>query len=273
MHDYTPITELPGTLLNDEQMARICQRYRVAKQHAKARRVLEVACGAGMGLGLLAAEATSVAGLDYTQSVLTVAEAHYQDRFPLIRGDAQTLPFADRSFDLLVNFEAIYYLPDPRRFLREAWRVLAPGGTLLLCTSNPDWPHFAPGPLTTRYPTLPELDAWLAQGGFSEREYVGAFPVAAAGGLKQLVAPMRKLILQSGLVHPESALGAFLKRFAYGDLTPLPAELQLVDLARYPAMATLTTLTLPANRTDHTHRVLYAIARRGESIHMSRRDE
>ncbi len=259
-NDYTPITELPGTLLNNEQLARIRQRYQLAAWHAKDRRVLEVACGAGMGLGLLAATAKSLIGFDYTQQVLAVAQKHYDRRIALLGADAQQLPFATASFDLLVNFEAIYYLPDPLRFLRETWRVLAADGTLLLCTSNPDWPHFVPGLLTTVYPTVPELHAWLYQGGFQEIALYGAFPTITISGLKQFVTPLRKLILQSGIINPESAVGTRIRRFAYGRLTPLPAELRSDELQHNAPAATLTQL--PAGQADTTHRVLYALARR-----------
>jgi SAM-dependent methyltransferase len=259
-HDYTPITELPGTLLNNEQLARIKQRYQLATWHAKDRRVLEVACGAGMGLGLLAASAKSLTGFDYTQQVLAVAQSHYGRRVALLGADAQQLPFASASFDLLVNFEAIYYLPDPLCFLREAGRVLAVDGTLLLCTSNPDWPHFVPGSLTTAYPTVPDLYAWLDQCGFQEITIYGAFPTITTSGLKQFVTPLRKLILQSGIIDPESAFGTSIKRFAYGRLTPLPAELHTDELQHSAPEATLTQL--PTSQADTTHRVLYALARR-----------
>jgi ubiquinone/menaquinone biosynthesis C-methylase UbiE len=261
MHDYTPITELPGTLLNREQMARISQRYELAAWHAQDRRVLEVACGAGMGLGLLATSAKSVVGLDYTQQVLAVARQQYGNRMALLGGDAQQLPFANSSFDLLVNFEAIYYLPEPRHFLREAWRVLAEEGTLLICTSNPDWSHFVPGALTIHYPTAAELQRWLYECGFHEIALYGAFQTAATGQRQGLVASLRKRILQSGLIAPESHLGRAVKRLAYGRLIPLPAELQLETLPQQRPEATMVQLAV--SQTDTSHRVLYALARRG----------
>jgi SAM-dependent methyltransferase len=45
--------------------------------------------------------------------------------------DAQALPFADESFDVVVCQFGIMFLPDPVRGFRESFRVLAPGGTLL----------------------------------------------------------------------------------------------------------------------------------------------
>ena len=161
MHDFTSITEMPGSYLNAEQMMRITQRYHLAAALAQGKDVLEVACGAGIGLGVLQEAARSLAGCDYTLPVLTMAQAHYTQRVPLLCADAQALPFAAASFDLVLAFEAIYYLKQPQCFLREANRLLRKDGTLLIGTSNPDWPHFAAGQMSVHYPTLPELAALL----------------------------------------------------------------------------------------------------------------
>lgn len=50
--------------------------------------------------------------------------------------DAESLPFADQSFDTVIGAEMIYYLDHPERFLAEAHRALKPGGRLLLSSAN-----------------------------------------------------------------------------------------------------------------------------------------
>ena len=47
-------------------------------------------------------------------------------------GDAQSLPFGDESFDTVVCTLGLCSIPDERGAVREAWRVLRPGGRLLL---------------------------------------------------------------------------------------------------------------------------------------------
>jgi len=53
-----------------------------------------------------------------------------------VRGDAGRLPFDDRSFDAIVSTEAFHWFPDQGAALREFFRVLKPGGRLLLALVN-----------------------------------------------------------------------------------------------------------------------------------------
>lgn len=259
MQDFTTITETPGSGLNAEQLARILQRYQFAATLARDKDVLEVACGAGSGLGLLQQQARSLVGCDYTASVLQMAQAQYANRVPLVGADAQQLPFAAATFDLLLAFEAIYYLPQIALFLTEAQRVLRDDGVLLLCTSNPDWPPFVPGQMSVYYPNLPALATLLAAAGFSRTEFYGAFPLPdTRPPHKTLLATLRKYALRYPLFTADTALTRRLKQLAYGRLHPLPAELMAVD---GPDNAVTPALTLlPATAPDRRHRVLFAVA-------------
>lgn len=51
-----------------------------------------------------------------------------------LRGDAHTLPFRDASFDVVLCTEVLEHLPEPQRAIDEMFRVLTPGGQLLLTT-------------------------------------------------------------------------------------------------------------------------------------------
>jgi ubiquinone/menaquinone biosynthesis C-methylase UbiE len=53
-----------------------------------------------------------------------------------VHGDAQCLPFANGSFDLIVSCETIEHLPDVHAAIREMHRVTRPGGKLFLTTPN-----------------------------------------------------------------------------------------------------------------------------------------
>ena len=99
-------------------------RYHLASQFSSGKDVLEVACGAGIGLGYLAKRARKAVGGDYSESLLRCVQSHYRSRVPLLRLDAHQLPFGDGSFDTVLLFETIYYLAEPGKFLDECSRVL-----------------------------------------------------------------------------------------------------------------------------------------------------
>lgn len=260
--DFTTITETPGSGLNQEQLARITQRYRLGAALAQGKDVLEVACGAGIGLGVLQQAARSLVGCDYTLPVLQMAQAHYGQRVPLVGADAQRLPFADHSFDLVLSFEAIYYLNHIDWFLAESRRILRGDGVLLICTSNPDWPHFVAGQMSVHYPGLPEITGQLHSAGFQQVQAYGALPIQDASRRRSVMTALRKQVLQQKFYPIPPAITNIFKQLAYGQLTPLPAELTFVNTpTTHNAYNGLTSIS--TNETDQIHRVLFFVASKG----------
>ena len=101
-------------------------------------RVLDVACGTGIGARLAApaaGRAGLVVGLDLDQGMLSTARALGASAAgaPLrwCRGNAMTLPFGDGRLDYLLCLEGIQFLPDRAAGLCEMRRVLRPGGRLV----------------------------------------------------------------------------------------------------------------------------------------------
>ncbi len=102
-------------------------------------RALDLACGTGDIAFLLAGRGARVVGLDITPEMIALAHGKITPdtaRSPLDRpgavqflvGDMLSLPFPDRSFDLVTTGYGIRNVPDLARSLEEAWRVLRPGG-------------------------------------------------------------------------------------------------------------------------------------------------
>lgn len=177
--DYGSVTEQPGIKVTVEARAMLHTRYAYAARFCDGKDVLEVGCGAGMGAGLLAKGARLMVGGDFSDSLLRQAHRHYRDRIPFVRLDAHCLPFGDASLDVVILFEAIYYLRSPTHFLRECFRVLRSGGTLLLCSVNKEWPGFNPSPFSRNYVSAKELRQLLIDNHFEAESY-GAFPFAPA---------------------------------------------------------------------------------------------
>ncbi|MDW5325248.1 class I SAM-dependent methyltransferase [Plantactinospora sp. KLBMP9567] len=96
--------------------------------------VLEVAVGTGRNLGFYPRGIRHV-GVDLTPAMLAIAHDRAHDLgidVDLLVGDAQALPFVDASFDTAVCTLALNAIPDHRAAIAEMYRILRPGGRLLL---------------------------------------------------------------------------------------------------------------------------------------------
>lgn len=96
------------------------------------KRVLEIGCGRGVGMEiLLSLGAVHVTGFDLDPKMVTLAQervAKYSDRARVFVGDAETIDAPDASFDAVVDYGVIHYIPHWPQALKEVARVLKPGG-------------------------------------------------------------------------------------------------------------------------------------------------
>ena len=101
--------------------------------------ILDVGCGGGRTVSKLAAIATQghVCGIDYSEDSVAVSQktnARWIDigRVEIRQGTVSQLPFPDDVFDLVTAVETHYFWPDLAADTREVFRVLRPGGALIL---------------------------------------------------------------------------------------------------------------------------------------------
>ncbi|MGJ0508015.1 MAG: ArsR/SmtB family transcription factor [Methylocystis sp.] len=105
------------------------------------RSVLDLGAGAGRMLELFAPLAQQAVGVDLSTAMLAVARGRMEEtglrNVQLRQGDIYALPVERNSVDLAIMHQVLHYLDDPARALREAARVLAPGGRLLVVDFAP----------------------------------------------------------------------------------------------------------------------------------------
>lgn len=121
-----------GRIASGDQLS---YHYELALRHVNSRdRVLDVACGAGFGVRMIAGHCAKVVGVDLDElSIAEAREADVEDAGEYLVADATRMPFADGAFDVVLSFETLEHVP-ATSFLREVNRVLKQGGWLLLST-------------------------------------------------------------------------------------------------------------------------------------------
>ena len=108
-------------------------------------RVLEVGCGPGqLSIRLARAHSLDVTGLDLDLAMIERARANADREFVRVEGrpsfvvgDAASLPFPDRSFDMVVSTLSMHHWADPTAGMAEIHRVLRPGGRAFIWDLRP----------------------------------------------------------------------------------------------------------------------------------------
>jgi SAM-dependent methyltransferase len=111
----------------------------VAAELTGRERVLDLGCGTGHTTLAFAARCDHAEGLDLTVPMLEEGRRMAADRgaanIGFREGDAADLPYPDASFDVVTSRLSAHHYTRPEQAVREAARVLAPGGRLLLIDS------------------------------------------------------------------------------------------------------------------------------------------
>jgi len=251
--DYTTVTEIPGSKVTYEQLARTYARYRFASKFCKGKDVLEVACGSGLGLGYLAKTAKKVVGGDYTEGLLRVAQEHYSGNIGLLCLNAHELPFEHGSFDVIILYEAIYYLENPGEFIGECRRILRRGGLIIICTVNKDWSDFNPSPFSIQYFSVPELSALLEEHDLDVK-FFGDCPVVVDSVGGKITSAIKRVAVTLHLMPKTMKTKEIFKRIFFGKLLTLDAEID-DDIVEYVA-----PVSIPGNISNPQYKVLYAVA-------------
>ena len=98
-------------------------------------KVLDLGCGTGVILKEISSINSDVElfGLDLSENMIAKAAQRLGTTANLSIGDAENLPYADNTFDLVCCVESFHHYPNPKKALSEINRVLKNGGLFLLC--------------------------------------------------------------------------------------------------------------------------------------------
>ena len=251
--DYLDVTETEGQPASHEQLERTCHRYIWAEKIVAGKHVVESACGSGLGLGILNKSAASLSAGDISNALLDNARALKLPGVDVAQYDAGRMPYLDNSKDVIILFEALYYLADQPGFFAECKRVLAPGGSILLANANCELFDFNPSPYSKHYPGITELAGLCFDAGF-EPSFWGYFDTASTSWRQKILRPIKWLAVNFNLVPQSMVAKAILKRMFFGNLTALPALVSADDIDYAPPTQ------IPTGQPDRRHKVIYCQA-------------
>ena len=252
-NNYISVTEVAGDEVTQEQIDRLCNRYYWAGRYCLKRDVVEAACGTGQGLGYIIEIANSLEAGDYSEDILKIARKHYGHRIALQQFDAQNMPFADNSKDVIILFEAIYYIPDAERFVRECKRVLRSDGKVLIATANKDLYDFNPSPYTYKYFGVTDLKELFGKYMFKTK-FFGDTPISKVSFRQKLLRPVKKLAVKLDLIPKTTSGKKILKRFVFGPLVKLPAEINDTTSPH------IEPVEISSSAPDTRHKVIFCAA-------------
>jgi len=114
--------------------------------------VLEVGVGIGVDSMKWSRAGNRVFGIDYNMPSVEITKARFQDaeaKGTFLNGDAENIPFADNSFDIVYSFGVLHHTPRTENAIREVYRCLKPGGEAIIMLyykwSAMTWGHIVLG--------------------------------------------------------------------------------------------------------------------------------
>jgi ubiquinone/menaquinone biosynthesis C-methylase UbiE len=178
-----------------DDIATIWHRFVISKltpQDVDNKKIIEIGCGRG-GMSryivTLPKPPAHLTACDFSESALKLAEEkNAHERIEWKQEDIMSISFPDNSFDTAISCETIEHVPNPKAAIRELYRVLKPGGKLLLTCPN----YFNPfgiwcvyrwligkpftegGQPYVNYVLMPRVYFWIKSAGFSVEEFSAA---------------------------------------------------------------------------------------------------
>ena len=205
-------------------------------------RVLDIACGPGVFSEFLAEQGADVWGLDFDHTLVASAQRRLspdgaRQRFVVAR--VEQLPYRDGTFDACVADSLLEHVPNWEETLREAGRVLRPGGMLVFYTANRLHPFTRE---INHFPFYPWLPARL-------KRVI----------LRYVMAHRPDLVNYTEFPAVNWFTYAQMQRFLTGIGFQVRTRLDLIDASRLHGWKRLAARALPVLRAVAPLRLLYFI--------------
>lgn len=114
--------------------------YKYSLNYVAGKKVLDYGCGSGYGTALISDACAHITGIDISAEAIVHAKSHFSAEnlsfLQIEQVEKAPLPFPDASFDVVLSFQVIEHVADVPAYLQEIYRVLSPGGYVLIATPD-----------------------------------------------------------------------------------------------------------------------------------------
>lgn len=253
MNDYSIVTEVSGEKVSNEQIFRMRHRYSWAADFCTDKNVFELACGSGQGISiLLSAKPKSLTVSDIMESFIQNIQHKYGTEVIASSEPYEKIKFKDNALDVIIIFEAIYYLDNVEQFLQFCRKKLKKGGELLIVTTNKDLYDFTPSEFSRKYLGVCELQEQLSTLSFNTQFY-GFFKIEKFSLYNCCVRPIKFFATKFNLIPRTMNGKEFIKSLVFGKLVEMPGKLEsIIELAQMSEVS--------ARKPCKSHKVIYCRA-------------
>jgi SAM-dependent methyltransferase len=253
MADFSVVTEITGEPVSAEQIQRMRHRYTWASFYCSQKRALEYACGTGQGLNiLLSATPKTLIVEDVMPEFVEKITSTYGSKVSATTNHFSEMGISAGSLDVILIFEAVYYLDDFPQFLSFCFESLSPTGKLLIVTANKDLYDFTPSAFSKHYYSVRELKSLLEKTGF-DVDFYGYFKIKRLTIYNLVVRPLKFFATKFNLIPKTMSGKKWIKSMVFGDMRAMPEKLEPLeevdDIER-----------ISAEKTDRRHKVIYCVA-------------
>lgn len=140
------------------------------------RRILDLGCGNGRLALLLAQAGNTVTGVDNSEEQIRLARENSEGKVPtggkvsFLQAPMESTGLPSASFDIVIVSQSLHHAAKPREAIHESFRLLAPGGRLLildLLAHGEEWMRTKFGDFWLGF-SAADMEAWLREAGFRD---------------------------------------------------------------------------------------------------------
>ena len=230
---YYSLDNLYGTKFN---LMTNYQMYEFSKNFINNKRVLDIGCSVGRGIGFLSEFSKEVVGLDINEVAVDVARKKNlkSKNVKIFQGDIENLNFEIGKFDTILIFQTIYLI-NVNILIKKLKDILNSNGCILIMSINPDRPDFNPAKYSIKYHTIEELYNIFEQNGFSCSVYGSIHDdlINYRGKMSTIIKMFKVLASKMRIIPKSYKFKKMLKRVFYGPLKKIPDDIREINNIKY----------------------------------------